>query len=242
MAAGQSGSPKTHRLEATPATVAYGYYWSEAKPVLRIASGDIIDVDTLLTSTPDRLEKAGVPADEDPGVARAIVDQVKDRGPGGHILTGPVLRRRRRARRRARGQVLSIDLPIDYGYNGCSGFVRENCAAGAGPRIIRSIGKTHDGGVCAGDRDSAASRSSAAWASRRRRSADASAAARRAFMPAISTTRSSSPARRSSFPCTCPARSSRSATATPRRATAKSIRRRSKRRCADACSSPSARA
>src|SRR5258706_222923 len=25
-------APKTHRLEATPATVAYGYYWSEAKP------------------------------------------------------------------------------------------------------------------------------------------------------------------------------------------------------------------
>ena len=30
---------KTHRLEATPETVAYGYYWSEAKPALRIASG-----------------------------------------------------------------------------------------------------------------------------------------------------------------------------------------------------------
>ena len=82
---------KTHRLEATPATVAYGYYWSEAKPVLRIASGDIIDVDTLLTSTPDRLEKAGVPAAEIQASLRAIVEQVKDRGPGGHILTGPVL-------------------------------------------------------------------------------------------------------------------------------------------------------
>jgi hypothetical protein len=45
--AGQA--PKTHRLEATPATVAVGYYWSEAKPALRVASGDIIDVDTLLT-------------------------------------------------------------------------------------------------------------------------------------------------------------------------------------------------
>ena len=53
--AGQSRAPKTHRLEATPATVAYGYYWSEAKPVLRIASGDIIDVDTLLTNNPTGL-------------------------------------------------------------------------------------------------------------------------------------------------------------------------------------------
>ena len=55
-------APKTHRLEATPQTVAYGYYWSEAKPVLTIASGDIIDVDTLLTNTPMRLERSGAPA------------------------------------------------------------------------------------------------------------------------------------------------------------------------------------
>ena len=41
-AAGSSPqSPRTHRLEATPETVAYGYYWSEAKPVLRIALGEL---------------------------------------------------------------------------------------------------------------------------------------------------------------------------------------------------------
>src|SRR5687767_15898202 len=51
---------RTHRLEATPSTVAYGYYWSEATPVLRIASGDIIDVDTLLTNTPNGLQRAGI--------------------------------------------------------------------------------------------------------------------------------------------------------------------------------------
>src|SRR3954451_9261227 len=83
-------APKVHRLEATPSTVAYGYYWSESKPVLRIASGDIIDVDTLLTNSPRPLERAGVkPEDIQPNL-RAIVDTVKDRGPGGHILTGPV--------------------------------------------------------------------------------------------------------------------------------------------------------
>jgi len=68
---GASQSPKTHRLEATPDTVAYGYYWSEAKPVLRIASGDIIDVDTLLTSTPNTLRRLGVPA-------RALDDAAQD--------------------------------------------------------------------------------------------------------------------------------------------------------------------
>jgi acetamidase/formamidase len=32
--------------------------------------------------------------------------------------------------------VLSIDLPIDYGYNGCAGFVRANCDRAAGTTII----------------------------------------------------------------------------------------------------------
>ena len=62
--AGQAPAPRIHRLEATPTTVAYGYYWAEAKPVLRIASGDIIDVDTLLTNTPTGLQRAGVPPEK----------------------------------------------------------------------------------------------------------------------------------------------------------------------------------
>src|ERR1700756_2397654 len=77
---------KTHRLEATPSTVAYGYYWAEAKPALRIASGDIIDVDTLLTSTPMGLERAGVPPEKIQESLKSIVAEVTGdrRGPGGH--------------------------------------------------------------------------------------------------------------------------------------------------------------
>jgi acetamidase/formamidase len=129
-------SPRTHRLEATPATVAYGHYWSESKPVLRVASGDILDVDTLLTSTPDRLEKAGVkPADVQASL-RAIVETVKDRGPGGHILTGPVWVESAMPGDALEVKVLAIDLPIAYGYNGCSGFIRENCEQGRPITII----------------------------------------------------------------------------------------------------------
>jgi acetamidase/formamidase len=129
--------PRTHRLEATPATVAYGHYWAETKPVLTIESGDIIDVDTLLTSTPTALEKAGVPASEIQPSLRAIVEQVKDRGPGGHILTGPVFVKGAEPGDALEVKVLSIDLPIDYGYNGCSGFIRSNCIPGRGITILR---------------------------------------------------------------------------------------------------------
>src|SRR4026208_2034504 len=89
---GQTRTPKTHRLEATPSTVAYGYYWAEAKPALRIASGDIIDVDTRLTASPAALARAGVPDDKIQASLKTIVTEVTGdrRGPGGHILTGPV--------------------------------------------------------------------------------------------------------------------------------------------------------
>ncbi len=120
-------SPTVHKLPATPLTVAYGYYWSDAKPALRIASGDIIDVETLLTNTPNRLEAAGVAAAEIQQSLRDIVAQVTDRGPGGHILTGPVYVEGADSGDVLEVKVLSIDLAIPYGYNGCSGFARDLC-------------------------------------------------------------------------------------------------------------------
>ena len=123
----QYAKPRTHRLEATPETVAYGYYWSEAKPVLRIASADIIDVDTLLTNTPRGLERAGVKPDDVQGSLRNVVDTVTDKGPGGHILTGPIFVDGAEPGDALEVRILSIQLSIPYGYNGCSGFLRENC-------------------------------------------------------------------------------------------------------------------
>jgi acetamidase/formamidase len=132
---------RVHRLEATPETVAYGYYWSEAAPVLRIASGDIIDVDTLLTNSPNGLARAGVPAEKIQPSLRAVVEQVTGnrRGPGGHILTGPVHVEGAEPGDVLQVDVLSIDLPIDYGYNGCSGYLRENCDQGEGAQRTRII-------------------------------------------------------------------------------------------------------
>ena len=137
-ALGQTRSSKTHRLPATPETVAYGYYWSEAKPVLRIASGDIIDVDTLLTNTPAGLTRAGVPDDKIQDSLKAIVNQITGdrRGPGGHILTGPVYVEGAEPGDVLEARVLSIDLAIDYGYNGCSGFIPENCDRSLPAKII----------------------------------------------------------------------------------------------------------
>jgi acetamidase/formamidase len=127
--AAHAEGPKTHRLEATPSTVVYGYYWAEAKPALRIDSGDIIDVDTLLTNTPAGLAKGGVPDQKIQASLKAIVDEVTGdrKGPGGHILTGPVYVEGAEPGDVLEVKILSIILPIDYGYNGCKGFLPENC-------------------------------------------------------------------------------------------------------------------
>jgi acetamidase/formamidase len=137
-AAVRAQAPKTHRLEATPATVAYGYYWSDAAPVLRIASGDILDVDTLLTNSPMGLQRAGVPDDRIQSSLKRIVLEVTGdrRGPGGHILTGPVYVEGALPGDVLEVKVLSIDFPIDYGYNGCSGILPENCDRSVTARIL----------------------------------------------------------------------------------------------------------
>jgi len=51
----------THRLDPSPATVAWGHYDAAARPVLKVASGDTVVVRTLLTSSPERLEAPACP-------------------------------------------------------------------------------------------------------------------------------------------------------------------------------------
>src|SRR5881392_2060303 len=135
--AAQTRTPKTHRLEATPSTVAYGYYWAGARPVLRIASGDIIDVDTLLTNNPIGLQRAGVSPEKIQDSLKAIVTEVTGdrRGPGGHILTGPVYVEGAEPGDVLEVRILSIDLAIAYGYNGCSGFLKDNCRSAASSQL-----------------------------------------------------------------------------------------------------------
>jgi acetamidase/formamidase len=144
VAGAQNRAAKTHRLEATPSTVAYGYYWSEAKPVLRIASGDIIDVDTLLTNSPTGLGRAGVPPEKIQESLKAVVAEVTGdrRGPGGHILTGPVYVEGAEPGDTLEVKILSIDFPIDYGYNGCSGFIPANCDRAVPLKILALDNKT----------------------------------------------------------------------------------------------------
>jgi acetamidase/formamidase len=81
---------RTLTLKPSPETVAWGYYDAAATPVMRISSGDTVEIQTLITSTPPRLTGAGVPAAQIEPALNEINARVTNKGPGGHILTGPI--------------------------------------------------------------------------------------------------------------------------------------------------------
>ena len=60
----QAEAQATYTLKATPKTVAWGYYDAKAVPVLRVKSGDTVEIQTLITNSPKRLEDEGLPADK----------------------------------------------------------------------------------------------------------------------------------------------------------------------------------
>ena len=60
----QGAAQETHTLKATPGTVAWGYYDAKAAPALRVKSGDMVEIQTLITNSPKRLEDAGLPPEQ----------------------------------------------------------------------------------------------------------------------------------------------------------------------------------
>ena len=129
LSAQQRNTSATHTLKATPKTVAWGYYDASTPPVLRVKSGDTVEIETLLTSSPKRLEGAGVPAEQVEQSLRDIYDQVKEKGPGGHILTGPIYVENAQPGDVLEVRILSARLAISYAYNGFGpgrGFLPED--------------------------------------------------------------------------------------------------------------------
>lgn len=115
--AAQSTAPQTYHLPATPKTVAWGYYDAAAQPVLHIHSGDTVVFDTLITNSPTGLERAGVPADQVQQSLRDIYKEVTNKGPGGHILNGPVYVEEAEPGDTLEVRIQKIDLAIPYAYN-----------------------------------------------------------------------------------------------------------------------------
>jgi acetamidase/formamidase len=79
----------THHIKASPETVQWGFFDAAQRPVLSIQSGDIVDVETVLDGA-DFMRSTGISEDFIRPEMREIDAKVKDRGPGGHVLVGPI--------------------------------------------------------------------------------------------------------------------------------------------------------
>jgi acetamidase/formamidase len=120
-----SGAGGMHRAEAaehtlmpTPQTVHIGHFSPTLKPVLTIESGDIVVLESAVNLAPNIVDASGVvPPSAVPQYVRDIYSEVKDRGPAGHILTGPIAVNGAMPGDVLEVRILEVDLAVDYGHN-----------------------------------------------------------------------------------------------------------------------------
>jgi acetamidase/formamidase len=76
-----------------------------------------VRIETSLSSSPEDLQRAGVPPDQIPQSLRDIFREVTNKGPGPHILTGPIFVEGAEPGDTLEIHILSVGLAIPYGYN-----------------------------------------------------------------------------------------------------------------------------
>ncbi|MES2524576.1 MAG: acetamidase/formamidase family protein [Gemmatimonadota bacterium] len=146
---------RTHRIRPSPTTVVYGGYDPAAAPSLRVASGDIVDVGSVSTCG-TRLLQAGQDSGRIEPAIRAIQAAVRDstlrRGPGGHVLTGPVFVEGAQPGDVLEVRIHSMRLDVPFACNSFgprSGFIPEDFPGTSRSRIVpldtaRMIGRFSD--------------------------------------------------------------------------------------------------
>jgi acetamidase/formamidase len=111
-------SAAEHTLLASPQTVNFGNFNAANKPALTIASGDIVTLEAATQIDPVDIDASGVvPPSAVPQFVRDIFREVKDRGPGPHVLTGPIYVTGAEPGDVLEVRILQVDVSADYGYN-----------------------------------------------------------------------------------------------------------------------------
>ena len=111
---------KDFSLLATSTTVEWGHYAADAKPALTIHSGDTVRIQTLSTCGPsERLIARGVKPEDIPAYNEEVYKNypAADKGPGGHILTGPVAIEEAEPGDVLEVQILRIDIDAPFACN-----------------------------------------------------------------------------------------------------------------------------
>jgi acetamidase/formamidase len=123
-----------HTLMPSPQTVHIGYFLASIKPVLSIEAGDIVTLESVASIVPSVVDQAGVVSpDAVPQYHRDIYGEVKDRGPGPHVLTGPIEVKGAMPGDVLEVRILDINLVLDWGYN------RQRAYTGALPEEFTGV-------------------------------------------------------------------------------------------------------
>ena len=108
-------------VRATPTTVEWGHYSASAKPAVTVHSGDTVTMQTLSTCGPtERLIERGVKPDAIPAYNDVVYQGVpaSERGPGGHVLTGPVAVAEAQPGDVLKVEILKVQMDTDFACNG----------------------------------------------------------------------------------------------------------------------------
>ena len=108
----------TQALLVTPQTICWGYYWSKAKPAIKVHSGDQVKIQTV-SGSPARLMAARLQPEDVHPALKELYDKVpaSDKGPGGHLLTGAVYIEEAEPGDVLEVKIDKIDLDVPYAYN-----------------------------------------------------------------------------------------------------------------------------
>ena len=107
-----------YTLMPSPQTVHVGHFSAALKPVLTINSGDIVTIESVGGPDPADVDASGVVSPSAvPEHVRTIRREVTDRGPGPHILTGPVYVNGAMPGDVLEVRILDIDFAVPYGFN-----------------------------------------------------------------------------------------------------------------------------
>jgi acetamidase/formamidase len=113
-----SAQAAEYTVMPSPQTVHVGYFSAALKPVLTIESGDIVTIETVGGPDPADVDASGVvPPSAVPEYIRTIRREVTDRGPGPHILTGPVYVNGAMPGDVLELRILAVDFALPYGFN-----------------------------------------------------------------------------------------------------------------------------
>jgi acetamidase/formamidase len=106
---------KSHRLDAAPETVHWGYFDAALQPLITVEPGDEVVISTVsgpASAMPSTESGLTVPA-----ALPAIHAKVQPKLNGPHIMTGPVAVRGAKAGQVLEVRIKAIDLHYDWGYN-----------------------------------------------------------------------------------------------------------------------------